>query len=258
MEKTNLTREIVEQLLNPKEWLSDDIFTELVGLTDKSKFQGMHPPAVGQVEFLSYDYTRGGLYLQPLHANHHWAMMSFDGTVVRYYDSIGSSRLPKHFLLQMARIVHSRVGEIEIHHMICEVQAGYINCGLYALSNFIDLYRDGELDRSKELNVQLMRKHIARILIDKKITAAPKNTKRNKRRPQSDSLFSKVRKVQTHCFCCMPEEYSKWMIQCEKCKIWMHGTCINHPDADITTDKEKTFQEIPGYECQICAKMFDQ
>lgn len=258
MENSSLTEKIAADLLDPKEMLTDDVFTEVLKLLNKDNFQGYHPPAVGKVGFPSYNYNEGGLYVQPLHASLHWVVVTFDGKIVQYYDSLakkGSTKdIPDAFMFQIASIVNSQDGEIVIQHMQCELQTGNINCGLFALSNMIDIYVDGQLDYSSRLNILSTRKYVARMLITKVVSSAPKISKRGSTKRATSVLYET--KIEVFCFCRMPENYSKWMIQCPRCSNWLHGKCIKHPEADKTVAGDMTFDEVPDFDCPICIKLF--
>ena len=123
-------------------------------------------------------------------------------------------------LLQVARVYstggHNRI--LKIRRMNVQQQVGIRDCGCFSVAFATDVCH-GRNPCDSSLDQGQMRLHLYKCLQHHEITAFPR-TSDTVPRAQAQ-LFT----CTLNCYCSMPDEYDTDMVECDKCKEWVHFSC---------------------------------
>ena len=177
-----------------------------------------------------------GAFGQLLHdGKYHWVFVSSIGCssgTVKYYDSLGTGKVPDQIRKQIAGIVCSQDTEITVDIPPVQMSESVADSGLFAVAFAVSLLHSEDPSEAS-YGVSLMRQHLYQCLQDKAIRTFPKAKGPVQRTVQ--------RSVSVEVFCCCrmpwnanPQESRMKMSRCDTCGEWWHSNCCGIPD-DVFT-----------------------
>ena len=221
------------------QWLNDNVIRATQQLLKQAHphIGSLQPTVLG--EMLAFQ-VQNGEFVQVLHTNGcHWITISTIGLKaghVNIYDSQLSYDVPMRTKEQIAAILHSQDLEICLHFEDVQVQRGSSDCGLFALAFATSLCHGEDPGQLNYVQHEL-REHLLVCLQNRTITPFPRRIRKRKKIKARSQVV-----LQLHCYCRLPE--SGKMIQCDRCHIWFHTTCIN--------STPKTFKKNIEWFCSRC------
>ena len=215
----SLTHEDHAILLNPTAWLNDNIIdaaqrllkqysTAICGFQNTLLGAKFKPETEDFVQIL-FD------------GREHWLAVSTVGTkadnVVMVYDSLYKS-ISSHTKQQVASLMNTRSSKSELNVNIMDIhmQSGTNDCGMFAIANATanaTAIVHGISPGSQAYKQEDMRTHLAKCLIDGKLTPFPLVKRRRCKNQVKSSQYVKL-----YCICRMPEDPKLKMIECTNCK----------------------------------------
>ncbi len=170
----------------------------------------------------------------------HWIVASTvncDNGIVNVYDSL-STAIDKDTKFQISSICDTTENTIKIKSVNIQRQTNSRDCGLFSLAVATELAQRKD-PRLCYWDVSKMRNHLETSLEKEIMTSFPLA---KTRRIPPGSVFKSFTDVELFCTCRMPNDPTRSMIQCDRCKKWFHHKCLGLNDD----------AELPTFTCNNC------
>ena len=224
--------------------IMDSAQSLLCPVATTAKIDGWQPVLFGKK--YAFKAIRGE-FIQILHIrDRHWVTASnirCETGCVCIYDSYYQS-VDLDTKMQVCSLLKSKEDEITFMMANMQCQGNTYDCGLYAIATATELThrRDPCLCH---WDVDLLRPHLAKCL--EKGTLTPFPISKRRRVPLGNRFKGRATKVKIYCICRMPNKKDTPMVQCGKCFVWFHITCIKPGMSEVKLKKVEWFCES----CQI-------
>ncbi len=139
------------------------------------------------------------------------------------YDSLRSINIDSKLKSDVCSIIGSKLNRVQFHIMNVEGQRNTSDCGIYAIAYGTHLAQ-GETPTLCHWRHDEMRNHLKSCLEVGEISLFPA---RGNRLIRSSRRILKTVIEQIYCYCRMPNDKSKSMVQCSQCCQWYHLACVN-------------------------------
>ena len=210
------------------EWLGDEHIDQVHALLRQqyADIDGLQPVCVFQAAGCQQIGQAGGPFVQILNvAGNHWVTVtniSAPSNTVKVYDSLydkypDENTLPI-FMRQLAALV-APDKLLKVRWMDVKKQVGGKDCGFFAIASAVHLC-EGWLPELCDWDQAAMRDHLRKCLQVGSMTSFPVVAKC---RASTGIVHEITEKV--YCHCKLPEDKSRFMVQCGKCKDWFHREC---------------------------------
>lgn len=221
-----------KHILEGTAWLTDSIIQAAQKLLRKEKdLDGFQTPLLGaNLQFKQVNISKGFLQVLHIHSNH-WITVSnlLSGQVrkkdVYIYDSLMPKKISYSTVSQVCCFMRSPSKTLSFNVVDVMRQRNSHDCGLHALATATDIAFSKDPAKS-QWEPTLMRPHLMNCLQQRKMAPFPVA---KERRIPFGSRIKTYDDINIHCSCRMPckSRETDPMIQCDLCRTWFHGRCIN-------------------------------
>ena len=208
-------------LESKSDWLNNRIINAAQGLLkEQYGIPGLQDTVLGST--LAFDVVGGKEFVQVLHSNgNHWLTVSTIGcsySTVKVYDSL-YREMPKSTIKQVCALLMSSQPNITLQFVPSDLQQNENDCGPLALA-FCTALCEGKDPQGLQFVQNKMRHHLLICLQQGHMTPFPcKGTVRI-----GDMMNYHI----PICCTCRNQEEGN-MVQCERCKKWLHQECAGVP-----------------------------
>ena len=136
---------------------------------------------------------------------------------------VSDSKSVNHSLeIQIAKVYSVGRSSLKIKNLSVQQQNGTIDCGLFAVAFAVEVCQ-GHNPSTVSFDQSQMRTHFYTCLQRGVLSSFPKGNKFQETIPRPKS---QVFTIETNCICGLPDSYDSNMIECDKCKTWIHFSCV--------------------------------
>ena len=226
-----------KQILSEKKWLNDRIINACQRMLENQsggKIKGWQSTLYEQTPVKYKPIEDGVEFVQVLHIQkNHWITVSNIGCregILNIYDSMYGT-LNLQTKKQICAFWKPPLNQITFQMVNIQRQPNASDCGVFAIAGATELVY-GKDPVLSYWDVTRMRSHLINCIEARTIECFPQA--RARRMPLGNQ-YKKVIQDTLFCICRMPNDRSVPMIQCDKCKLWFHKSCMNlNPEESLS------------------------
>ena len=165
-----------------------------------------------------------------IHHNHkdHWVASMYYNNEIYVLDSLGNDRPPDRLItngltIQLSQIYGKDKNNIRVNIPSVIKQTNSTDCGLFAIAFITSFCLRKSTPHQLIYDSNKLRNHLLECFENNKMSEFPLTSKTTSSR-RRDNMKSVI--VDNYCTCNLPECVED-MIQCDRCNVWYHQSCVN-------------------------------